>query len=613
MMQPAAKDVVNPTAIAALLRQGNLSQASQFCLKLIQNNDDDPRPHYYLALIAESLDLYELANHHCLTSRKLKPDWPLHQALCKRLERRKKNSPDSANSQQSYKLDQYLLIKPWGFGFWSDVNHVIGQLLVAELSGRVPVIYWGKESLFNVNNEDSWRQFFMPVSDVTAADLEDSHFSFYPSRWNAENIYQTQDKFQPSAGKMESALTSLNRSERVIVSDYFTGIKDLIPWIAPSSKYFGLTAQQVYHALIHQYLKPSQQLQQRVDRFYQQHLTKLRYLAVHIRGSDKILEVDDLSQVNSQYEEMIESMMVQHQLDKIFLMTDDANLLNKFQQRYGEQLITTDCSRTENHIGIHCQQQPEPHQLGLEVATDVYLATRAEAFIGNGFSNPSLMVSYLKDWSKTCLKILGPKFSENYNLKLYSISSPAPKTALQEDVNRYHKGLKFFQNHQPEKLTIWLKPLCEKPLHAAAAHQLLGLSASRCGEEKEAIRHLETALFLEPENGEFYLQLAEILRRNNELEKAQKYAEQAVTLLPNHPAAFNNLGVILRGLGRLEAAGKAFTDAIARNNQYHRAFFNLGGVLQNQGQSEQAKKCYQNALSIKPDYQPAQKALNNLR
>jgi len=34
---------------------------------------------------------------------------------------------------------QFLVIKAWGYGFWSDVSHVLGCLLLAEITGRIPV------------------------------------------------------------------------------------------------------------------------------------------------------------------------------------------------------------------------------------------------------------------------------------------------------------------------------------------------------------------------------------------------------------------------------------------------------------------------------------------
>src|SRR4051812_49352892 len=34
---------------------------------------------------------------------------------------------------------RYLVIREWGFGFWSDISHVLGALLLAEGTGRIPV------------------------------------------------------------------------------------------------------------------------------------------------------------------------------------------------------------------------------------------------------------------------------------------------------------------------------------------------------------------------------------------------------------------------------------------------------------------------------------------
>jgi protein O-GlcNAc transferase len=42
--------------------------------------------------------------------------------------------------------DQYLVIKSWGFGFWSDVSQVLGSLLLAEITGRIPVTHWQEQS-----------------------------------------------------------------------------------------------------------------------------------------------------------------------------------------------------------------------------------------------------------------------------------------------------------------------------------------------------------------------------------------------------------------------------------------------------------------------------------
>ena len=41
-----------------------------------------------------------------------------------------------------------MLIHPAGAGFWSDVHHVLGHALAAEIDGRRPLVHWGETSVF---------------------------------------------------------------------------------------------------------------------------------------------------------------------------------------------------------------------------------------------------------------------------------------------------------------------------------------------------------------------------------------------------------------------------------------------------------------------------------
>src|SRR4051812_589750 len=78
---------------------------------------------------------------------------------------------------------RFLLIKPWGYGFCSDLDHVLGALLVAEMTGRIPVTLWGAGSRFRDNEEDAWSNFFEPVSKYTIADLVGKNMSWFPAKW----------------------------------------------------------------------------------------------------------------------------------------------------------------------------------------------------------------------------------------------------------------------------------------------------------------------------------------------------------------------------------------------------------------------------------------------
>ena len=68
-------------------------------------------------------------------------------------------------------------------------------------------------------------------------------------------------------------------------------------------------------------------------------------------------------------------------------------------------MVTTDCKRTNNDKGVHYQADVNGKELAIEVITDVYIAAKACAFIGNGASNPSCFVNYLKNWPKNRIEI----------------------------------------------------------------------------------------------------------------------------------------------------------------------------------------------------------------
>jgi hypothetical protein len=68
--------------------------------------------------------------------------------------------------------ERYLLIKGWGFGFWADMAHVTGSLLLAEITGRIPLVYWGPESLFGDSRSTTPSpSTFEPVSSLSLEQL----------------------------------------------------------------------------------------------------------------------------------------------------------------------------------------------------------------------------------------------------------------------------------------------------------------------------------------------------------------------------------------------------------------------------------------------------------
>ena len=313
------------------------------------------------------------------------------------------------------------MIKAWGYGFWSDVGHVLGQLLLAEISGRVPVVHWGPNSLFvDSASANAFELYFEPLSDFCLTDLQKENFDFWPPKWNHKNLAEGEINKWAGPYSRIAGFYLMGRQERVVVSDFNASIFDLKSWIAPGHHLYGLSLDELYLYFVRRYLHPQKVVADAVDHFYEKHLASSDFIAVHARGSDKKGEMRELDEVNRQYKGVIDQYLVTHECGRIFLMTDDARVLEYFTSLYGNKIVSTDCCRTSSDVGIHYQTVPDRRQLGIEVMVDAYIAARAKAFIGNGLSNPSLIVRYLKDWPKGSVYLFGQNMYQIPNTFLHN-------------------------------------------------------------------------------------------------------------------------------------------------------------------------------------------------
>ena len=86
--------------------------------------------------------------------------------------------------------ERFLIIRAWGYGFWADIMHVLGGLMLAELTGRIPCVLWGKNSLFLPEGEENaFPLFFNGIGSeflsflkVTPAD------QIFPTKWCGKDI-----------------------------------------------------------------------------------------------------------------------------------------------------------------------------------------------------------------------------------------------------------------------------------------------------------------------------------------------------------------------------------------------------------------------------------------
>jgi protein O-GlcNAc transferase len=401
--------------VSFFFEKGNLAQADAICRIILSKTPNDSMAFYYLGLIAEKLH----SPYHSYRFFKMAFDNDTNNELAKNKITTYKTPPSIDYFVNKENKKKFLLIKAWGCGFWADVNHVIGQLLISELTQRIPVIHWGPNSLFSNNdNENVFNSFFEPVSKYTISDLNKDNYSYFPSKWNKYNLKQEEiNKFSGKNSRMAS-IFYLNRDEDVAISDFYSGVIDIIPWIYDEHPLYNLKVDDIYSYIIRKYLIPKVDIINKANIFFKTKINTDNFIAVHARGSDKICEIKEVGLINNVIFKSINNINDNDKLP-IFLMTDDQKILDKYKLKYKDRLIYTNCNRTINDFGIHYSNFDDKILLGKEVMIDTYIAAKSSYFIGTGFSNASAIIPYFMKNNKHAL-LIGPNIHHDLNYTLHN-------------------------------------------------------------------------------------------------------------------------------------------------------------------------------------------------
>ena len=166
----------------------------------------------------------------------------------------------------------------------------------------------------------------------------------------------------------------------------------------------GKSDRDVYRLLAHKYLRPARRILASIDAFHRERMSGSPIIAVHVRGTDKFLETEDAPTLQA-YFDLIEKDAPGW---RIFLLSDQTQCVEAFRARYGSRVIFTGARRSSTQAPIHLGRGHDRATLGTDILIDTYLALRCQKFVGLGKSNPSCIVSVLKDWGEGDCTLLGP-------------------------------------------------------------------------------------------------------------------------------------------------------------------------------------------------------------
>ncbi len=315
--------------------------------------------------------------------------------------------------------NKFLLIKALGNSLWGDVDHVMCQIFAAELTGRIPVVYWGMESLYSESlTTNAFEFFFEPVSQYTFHDVISKEYTYYPTVWKFENVLaEDTDRLRMENRDLKSLMKS---DANVVVSDIYYPLRAFLPWVRSDHWAYGKTPHQIYRTLFDTYLKLKPEISREIKKFINTNPNfrdEKPIIGVHVRGNAIVNEVAQLYDLNEYYRPNIWQFIVRYNARHIFVITDSNKLFAQYKKMYGknDMLIYSDSKKVplKERIATCLLDYPNKRHKGvelvkdtIEIIKDTYLAAQCDFFIGNGYSNLSNTVMRLRDWPETNIKLL---------------------------------------------------------------------------------------------------------------------------------------------------------------------------------------------------------------
>ncbi|MGD1804564.1 tetratricopeptide repeat protein [Dapis sp. BLCC M126] len=127
----------------------------------------------------------------------------------------------------------------------------------------------------------------------------------------------------------------------------------------------------------------------------------------------------------------------------------------------------------------------------------------------------------------------------------------------------------------------------------------IGAKLTKLGKISEAIEQYSLVLELQPNCTDALIALANIYKKNQELDKAINYQEQVVKLMPKNSDAKVKLGSLMLAVGKAQEAIDYYQQVIALNSEQPAELYSqLGSALNKIGKAKESIAAYQKALNI---------------
>ncbi len=247
-------------------------------------------------------------------------------------------------------------------GLFYSFLGVINNLIWCKKNDRKPVVYWGPHSLYyekkGYHGKDNvWEYYFEPVS------TESYHVG--------DNVWD------------RNAAPDLSQIRPITLNF--------------CDQYEQKEVRQAAHSIINEHIKLRPYIAQKIDAFFQKEMAGKKTLGIHLRGTDKKLEIVPIN-IDTLLNDA-NAFAKQFSDCQFLVATDEERLLKRAQSVLKGKVLYYDAHRSIKGKALHNDKEIK-HKgvLGEEVIIEAYLLSRCDLFLhtcssvstGVLFLNPNL-------------------------------------------------------------------------------------------------------------------------------------------------------------------------------------------------------------------------------
>ena len=255
---------------------------------------------------------------------------------------------------------KHIISSEFAAGLFYNFLGVVNNINYCKKNNLIPVAYWGQHDLYYQENgwhgkENVWEYYFEPISS---------------------------ESFDPKADKVWSKNESPDGCGLRPITDGHC--------IEYEKQDMRLTAA----SIIRDYIKLRPYIQGKINSFYKRNMAGKKTIGIHIRGTDKKMEVKPMN-IDDLFNDA-NKLAENYQDCQFFIATDEERILKRAKQLLKKKVIYYDAYRSKTGAPIHYNDQscPSKARLGEEVVIETFLLAKCDLFL-HGFSSVSTAALFI--------------------------------------------------------------------------------------------------------------------------------------------------------------------------------------------------------------------------